>query len=82
MKTREGNKEGVSKVEKEVGSAKERTSKQTGRQAGGGGKKTEREPGIDFIMEVCSRHAAPRIGVRQNRLLVPVDGNWVRSFWI
>lgn len=30
---------------------------------------------IDYIMEVCGGHAAPRIGVRQNRLPVPVDGN-------
>lgn len=44
--------------------------------------KRARMVGIDFIMEVCGGHAAPRIGVRQNRLPVPVDENWVRSRWI
>lgn len=42
------------------------------------GRKTE-SLGIDFIMKVCGGHAAPRIGVRQNRLLLPVDGNWVKK---
>lgn len=35
--------------------------------------------GIDFIMKVCGGHAAPRIGVRQNRLSVPIDGNWIKK---
>lgn len=43
-----------------------------------GGRKTE-SLGIDFIMKVCGGHAAPRIGVRQNRLPLPVDGNWVKK---
>lgn len=34
---------------------------------------------IDFIMKVCGGYAAPRIGVRQNRLPVPIDGNWVKK---
>lgn len=42
------------------------------------GRKTESLE-IDFIMKVCNGHAAPRIGVRQNRLPLPVDGKWVKK---
>jgi len=42
-------------------------------------RKKTKSSGIDFIVKVCGGRATSRIGVRQNRLPLTVDGNPIKK---